>query len=360
MSGSQERSSKSENRDPDENAEEVADGILRIMLPVDLPGLGHVNCYALEDDRGLTLIDPGIADGVTHRVLTERLAAVGLDVRRVHTAVATHSHFDHFGGIARLHSIETVSPLETIAHRSFGDGWQAAYAATLHSEDSASLEPRTDEEVSAITGHLVRETPWGTPTEPFPPSLLRIWSEGLSIFDVFRPPAISRPVEDGDRIDMGGRSWTALHTPGHADDHLCFWNPELGVLFGGDHLLPTITPHISGLSTYDDPLEEFFRSLERVGELEGATIVLPAHGDPFTDLSGRASDIAEHHHGRLDRVREIGQELGPATVEAYMQLLFRERSWGSMAMSETYAHLEWLRLHGDASRQETLGLIYKI
>jgi glyoxylase-like metal-dependent hydrolase (beta-lactamase superfamily II) len=360
MSNSHPRLAKTENREPDTSAEEVAEGILRIMLPVDLPGLGHVNCYALEDDRGLTLIDPGIADGVSHNVLTERLAAVGLDVRCVHTAVATHSHFDHFGGIARLHAIETVSPLETIAHRSFGEGWRAAYDNIVESEDSGSLEPRTDDEVSAITGHLVRDTPWGSSTESFPAGLLRTWSEGLSIFDVFRPPAISRPLDDGDAIDMGGRAWTALHTPGHADDHLCFWNAELGVLFGGDHLLPTITPHISGLSTYDDPLQEFFRSLERVGELEGATIVLPAHGDPFADLSGRASDIAVHHHGRLDRVREIGQELGPATVEGYMQMLFRERSWGRMAMSETYAHLEWLRLHGDASREETLGLIYKI
>jgi glyoxylase-like metal-dependent hydrolase (beta-lactamase superfamily II) len=360
MSNSQARPVKTESRPPDGSAEEVADGVLRIMLPVDLPGLGHVNCYVLEDDRGLTLIDPGIADGVSHRVLTERLAAVGLDVRRAHTAVVTHSHFDHFGGVARLRAIDTIVPVETVGHRSFGDGWRTAYESIVQSEDSGSLEPRTDDEVSAITGHLVRDTPWGTPTEPFPVDLLRTWSEGLAIFDVFRPPVISQPLDDGDFLSMGGRVWTALHTPGHADDHLCFWNADLGVLFGGDHLLPTITPHISGISTYDDPLQEFFDSLERVGQLEGATIVLPAHGDPFTDLSGRASDIAEHHGLRLDRVREIGQEIGPATVEGYMQMLFRERSWGSMAMSETYAHLEWLRLHDGASRVETFGLTYKI
>lgn len=61
---------KSEQRRPDATA--VAPGILRIMLPIDLPGLGHVNCYALRDDDGVGLIDPGMADGVTFDVLSER------------------------------------------------------------------------------------------------------------------------------------------------------------------------------------------------------------------------------------------------------------------------------------------------
>ena len=39
---------------------EVAPGILRMQLPIHLPGLGHVNCYALEDDRGFAVVDPGM------------------------------------------------------------------------------------------------------------------------------------------------------------------------------------------------------------------------------------------------------------------------------------------------------------
>jgi len=39
---------------------EPAPGVLRMMLPISMPGLGHVNCYALEDDRGFTLVDPGL------------------------------------------------------------------------------------------------------------------------------------------------------------------------------------------------------------------------------------------------------------------------------------------------------------
>ena len=47
--------------------------------------------------------------------------------------------------------------------------------------------------------------------------------------------------------------------------------------------------------------------------------------------------------------------MGSGTVEAYMQRLFKERSWGDMAASETYAHLEHLRILGQATRDEIAG-----
>ena len=348
---------KTEQRGPDDHAEEVAPGILRIMLPIDLPGLGHVNCYVLEDDRGLALVDPGLADGVSHGVLTERLADVGLDVRRVHTVVVTHSHFDHYGGIARLHTLDTLRPVEVIGFRGFGSSWRRAYDEILQDEDSSALVERTPAEVAEVAAKLVRPTPWGRMTDPFPSELLVKWSSGIDVVDVLRPPDITGEVDDGDIISLGGRDWAVLHTPVHADDHLCLWNEEEGVLFSGDHVLPTITPHISGLSDHEDPLHVFFESLERIEALEGSTTVLPAHGDPFVDAADRSRSIREHHEGRLDRLRDIGVEIGQQPVEAYMKMLFRERSWGNMAASETYAHLEWLRLHDGAHRDESAGVL---
>jgi glyoxylase-like metal-dependent hydrolase (beta-lactamase superfamily II) len=356
-----EQPSKSEQRGPDGPADEVAPGILRIMLPIDLPGLGHVNCYVLQDERGLALVDPGLADGVSHSVLTERLADVGLDVRRVHTVVVTHSHFDHYGGISRLHVLDTVLPVEVIGHSSFGIGWRGAYDAVLEDEDSGNLVERSFREIAELSVQLVRETSWGTTTDPFPAELLFQWSEGIDVVDVLRPPDITTTVDDGDVIRLGGHEWAVIHTPGHCDDHICLWNEELGVLFSGDHVLPTITPHISGLSDHNDPLQVFFDSLERVEQLEGATTVLPAHGDPFVDAAERSRSIREHHEGRGDRRREIGSENGRHPVDRYMKLLFRERSWGNMAASETFAHLEWLRLHDAGDRDEVAGeLRYEI
>ena len=60
-------------------------------------------------------------------------------------------------------------------------------------------------------------------------------------------------------------------------------------------------------------------------------------------------------------MKRIGREIGPANVRAYMQRLFKERSWGEMAESETYAHLEHLHQRGEAaSRRDEKGfLIYE-
>jgi len=86
----------------------------------------------------------------------------------------------------------------------------------------------------------------------------------------------------------------------------------------------------------------------RVGEIAGVKQALPAHGHPFADLRARTEAIKRHHLERLEKVKEISRELGPATVGAISRRLFAARSWGPMAESETYAHLEHLRHAGEA------------
>jgi len=124
-------------------------------------------------------------------------------------------------------------------------------------------------------------------------------------------------------------------------------------------VLPTITPHIGAMDGMaDDPLAEFFRALDRMAALPDVSVALPAHGHPFSDLAKRANEIKEHHDGRLQRLRDASAEIGrPATVHELMQHLFAERAWGSMAESETYAHLEHLRLNHEARSSWANGLL---
>ena len=76
------------------------------------------------------------------------------------------------------------------------------------------------------------------------------------------------------------------------------------------------------------------------------------------DLAKRANEIKEHHDARLQRLRDASAEIGrPATVHELMQHLFAERAWGSMAESETYAHLEHLRLNHEAEASWSDGLL---
>ena len=162
-----------------------------------------------------------------------------------------------------------------------------------------------------------------------------------------RAPEPSRRVVDDDIVTFGRREWVAVHTPGHTNDHLCLYSPTDGVFLAGDHVLPTITPHISGLIAGADPLAQFFASLDRMAALEGVTLALPAHGHPFTDLAGRCREIQEHHDERLDTLRQAAASLGDASVVDLSHELFKQRSWGRMAESETYAHLEHLRHAGE-------------
>jgi glyoxylase-like metal-dependent hydrolase (beta-lactamase superfamily II) len=185
------------------------------------------------------------------------------------------------------------------------------------------------------------ETPWGTE-----------WMRPANAPDLtgWIKPSPTRWLRNGEMVKLANREWFVLHTPGHTLDHICLHDPEDGVLLSGDHVLPTITPHIGGLGAGRDPLTAFQRSLDTIGGVANVSIVLPAHGHPFHDLPGRCEAIKTHHEERLARLRDISQDVGPASVIELSHHLFRQEVWGGMAESETFAHLEHLRLLGLAER----------
>lgn len=346
---------REEQRPPIEEVTELAPGIRRIQLPMNMPGLGHVNCYVLDDERGVALVDPGLPGPGPWRALKAGLRRAGLRLRDVHTVVITHSHPDHFGAAGRIH--ETVGA-DVITHRDFRLWW------TPHDEDRDFVEEvdGAGENDAAIAGDPLvvpssrlgpgGPTPWGGERFRFPlHRRFTFWAlrRGFSV-PWFRTPEPTTHVIDGDLLLLGGREWVAVHTPGHTVDHLCLLDPASGLMIAGDHILPTITPHISGLGPITDPLTDYFDSLDKAAEIAGVSMCLPAHGLEFDNLAGRAKDIRRHHEQRLQILRDAGGEIGgPASVNAYMKKLFKERAWGPMAESETFAHLEHLRREGEVA-----------
>ena len=349
---------------------EVAPDVLRMELPIRLPGLGHVNCYAILDSEGAVLVDPGLPGGATWRVIVQRLSQAGLKTKDVHSVVVTHSHPDHFGGASRFarevgarivgHHRFQFGPFSGLEEPEVSVDDLAAHHIHAHGlpeEESETLAPILEDAVQEAETILQRSrergrTPWGgreMRASPMRRLRFRIAQRlGRSFI-----PTISTPVEHGDVLTLAGREWFVIHTPGHTGDHICLHDPESGVLLAGDHVLPTITPHIGGIGSSPDPLASFFYSLDRVAEIQGVEQVLPAHGHPFGNLVSRTEAIKRHHEERLAKVRTISRELGvPASVSAFSRRLFRPRSWGTMAESETYAHLEHLRMKGDAERSE--------
>ena len=331
---------------------EVAPGVLRMQLPIDMPGLGHVNCYVLEDARGIAVVDPGLPGVEAWTALEDRLGRAGYRVADVHTVIVTHAHPDHFGGALRLRA-ETDAAIVT--HASFRTFF--GRPDQLGSEDSGELVLNTfDEQVEAIERAFGEPAPWGGRRAGPPREYLEMWRRDGAGRDLPIEPLVpTRPLVEGQTIELARREWVAMHTPGHTHDHLCLYDPEFGVVLTGDHVLPTITPHIGGLTPHHDPLAQYFDSLVRIAGVSGVSIALPAHGHPFTDLAGRSASIIEHHQERLDVIRQASGELPDGTVTEFMRVLFRERSWGEMAESETYAHLEHLRELGEFTRTAVDG-----
>ncbi len=343
-----EKPRKQEQEEATTDITEMAPGVLRTMLPVDLPGLGHVNCYVLEDERGVAVVDPGLPGPDSWNALVDRLKRAGYEIGDVHTAVITHSHFDHFGGAERLRE---EAGADVLTHESFRPLWDRQEATETHDPEGNATE---EEILERIEESFRRPTPWGTRRTPPRREQIRRF-RGMGDFNArwFRTPTPTVTVVDSQIIRLARREWVALHTPGHTGDHLCLYDPAHGLVFSGDHVLPTITPHIAGRSDTQDSLAEFFDSLRRMNTLEGTTVALPAHGHPFTDVGARADDIRVHHHERLDVLRQAGARLGRATVEDYMRVLFSERAWGDMAASETFAHLVHLNVIGEAHQDVT-------
>jgi glyoxylase-like metal-dependent hydrolase (beta-lactamase superfamily II) len=341
---------------------EVAPGIFRLQLPLDLPGLGHVNCYALEDGDGFTVVDPGFADPATAAALEQRLAQLGAPVSRVHSVFVTHSHPDHFGGAGRL---RISNEADIVAHEHFTTLFtrrdpESDHDDTLLLRREDGFDP--DKFADALLGEgevpelPLRRSPWGG-SIPFPSreeiEWMRAWDDLTRRGFVDHEPNVR--IADHEVVTLGRREWVAVHTPGHTGDHLCLFDPADGILLSGDHVLPTITPHISGMTRSPDSLADFFAALDKVAALDGVSLVLPAHGHPFTDLGGRVAAIERHHQERLDELVRIGDEIGRADVIEFSHHLFAERSWGAMAESETFAHLEHLRLAGRAERVDESG-----
>ncbi len=338
---------KQEQEPAEEEPREVSPGIVRLQLPVDMPGLGHVNAYAIGDGRGVTLVDPGVPGDRSWKALLARLADAGLSPADVHTILITHSHPDHFGGAHRLAEEVGAAIVTHGAWRTRlwpGDGRAAPchHLAELPDIDPADVAP---------------SNPWEDPLPWGGESMASGWRRRLAEAGPadrpqdWVPPEPDRGVADGDSLLLADREWICLYTPGHTLDHLCLYDPETGTLLSGDHVLPTITPHIAGIGSGRDPLSSYVASLDRVAGVGPVRVVLPAHGQPFADLAGRVAAIKRHHEERLDRVVRILEGLNRATVAELSHHLFRPDLWGPMAESEAYAHLEHLRLAGGVERR---------
>src|SRR5262245_32913082 len=247
-----------------------------------LPPATHTNCYVIGGDE-MIVIDPASPYEEEQRELDTFIDSLMAEGRRVKEIIVTHLHSDHIGGVEHLRERLGVP---VAAHR------------------------LTAESIS----HTVR---------------------------------VDRLIEDGEFIEIGGDpGWRlrALHTPGHARGHLCFYEEITGAIITGDLVVGI------GTVVIDPPegnMKQYFDSLRRLLALPKLSILFPAHGPALGSAREKIEEYIEHRSMREAKILaavKAGAESPQKIVEAaYTDV---NPALYGLAERSTLAHLEKLEAEG--------------
>ena len=228
----------------------------------------NVNCYLLEDEEGLTLVDAGLPR--VWRELGLAIRALGRSPMDLKALVLTHAHFDHVGVAAKL--VKRLG-LPVYAH---------------------------PEEV-ALAAHPYRyahENPAAVYPPQHPRAVPVLFSMALGGAATVRGVTVTRGLTVGQAIPVPGRPRVVL-TAGHTYGHCALHLPDADAVITGDALV-TLDPYtgltgpriVAKAATADSAM-----ALESLNELSrtGVSMVLPGHGDPWFDGIEKAVREAKHH-----------------------------------------------------------------
>jgi glyoxylase-like metal-dependent hydrolase (beta-lactamase superfamily II) len=192
----------------------------------------------------VAVIDPGPALDSHFEALIAALAG-----ERVGAILVTHCHADHSPLAARL---------------------QSATGAATYAQGPAGPV------VEAIEGEALEE----------------------SVDTAFVPDVRLR---DGEVVSGSGWTVRALHTPGHASNHLCFALAEEAAVFTGDHVMGWST---SVIAPPDGDMRAYLASLERIAAMSPA-VLWPTHGGPVTDPGPFLASYLEHRRAREAQILDL-------------------------------------------------------
>ena len=161
---------------------------------------------------------------------------------------------------------------------------------------------------------------------------------------------------DGELLEeVGEFDVEAIHTPGHASNHVCYWHRESNWLFTGDHVIDGSTVVID---PPDGNMKQYIESLLRVRRL-GCDAIAPGHGEIIHDPEQVVDWIVNH---RLEREAKVVAALAANPNVTTRDLVphvygdVSEKLYG-LAERSLLAHLEKLEEEGRASRQSSCWVL---
>jgi glyoxylase-like metal-dependent hydrolase (beta-lactamase superfamily II) len=293
--------------------------VMRIPTPFQV---GRVNTYLLEDEP-LTLIDSGPNSGKALDELERQLEALGHGIEDLELVIITHQHIDHLGlvDIVAKRSGAQVASLDLLAP--FVENFGAD--AERDDEEAAALMLRhgiSEEVVRALRQVTGSFRAWGSKTH------------------------ITRPLHDGDLVELRDRSLEVQHRPGHSPSDTLFWDAERRILIAADHLIkhissnPLISRPLDGSAERTQALVVYLESLKRTRELP-AEIVLSGHGEPITNHATLIDERFALHQRRAEKLYGLIAER-PRTGHELAQAL-----WGDVAVTQAFLTLSEVIGHVD-------------
>lgn len=313
-------------------ATQVAEGVLWAQLPLPM-ALNHVNIFFLREGVGWAMVDTGFNTRLTRDIL-EALRRGPLKGDPITRLLCTHHHPDHIG-----------------------------LAGDLQREGAELLMTRTALLISRMLTLDVEEQ--------VTPETLAFWRLNGMANDVLEKRKTERPFNfadcvapmpmgytrliEGEEISFGERRWHVAFGDGHAPAHAVLY--EIGgdhLVLGGDQLLPSISPNLGVYASEPegDPVGDWLDACAHLTPLaRDDHLVLPGHKLPYRGLPFRMRQLAENHHGALQRLLDH-LETPKTGGDCFPPLFKREVTPAiyGLAFVEAIAHLNYLAQRGYAER----------
>ncbi len=305
-------------------------------LPV--PGaLKHINIWLLADrdeqGEGIAIVDTGLnlpdSKAAWNKLLSGPLAG-----KRITRVIVTHFHPDHVGMAGWLCYKHKV--------RLWMNRTEWLMARLL----AADIRDEPPQEAIDQMRHC------GWDDDRLAAFKKRGWGNFARV--VSPVPVGHVRLQDQQMVRIGKRNWRIITGGGHTPEHVCLYDEDNGVLIAGDQILPRITSNVSFMTSEPsaNPLAEWLDSIDKFrATLAEDTLILPAHGEPFTGAYSRLDRLAEGHHERLDDLAAALKKSELRAVDTFKLLFSRpiDDSVYGLATGEAMAHLVYLVEEGRAS-----------
>ena len=296
-------------------------GITRLQIPTPF-AVGRVNCYLISDEP-LTLVDTGPNSGKSLDELQHQLEGAGHAIEEIELVVITHQHIDHLGlvEIVAAHSGAEVAAIDVV----------------VPFIESYGTDSERDDE---FAGGLMRR--YGIPDD----MVTALRSVSASFRGWGSAARVTRPLRDGEVLELRDRRLEVQHRPGHSPSDTLFWDDERRILICADHLIghissnPLLSRPLDGSSERPKALVTYLRSLARTRELP-AEILLPGHGDPITDHASLIDERFAMHRRRAEKLHGLIAERPRTAYELAQEL------WGNVAVTQAFLTLSEVVGHVD-------------